>query len=267
MSDICDPASLSVRVNRPPSTNGAASRRRARQRSVPARTICAHAIPIQISLARLIANKKISVLAATVAPTLVAAMIGTKLCMAHNRRGAASPIRVVELEPERDEEGETHGGPQPNGKEQSRASLASGSGKLQLIEATPRSHASLLPPSRRMAPTVCDWRINGIALQSKLASPLTQLETQDECTVVYRGAARRADKSAHSFCTAGSPQCPNLLVNGPRNLLQICCLLDDFSAISNRAPPSHHRLELGSKNCGLARAPWPIRFERMVSFL
>jgi hypothetical protein len=126
---------------------------------------------IQIFLARLIANKKISVLAAPVAPRLVAAMIGTKLCMAHNRRGAASPIRVVELEPERDEEGETHECPQPNGKEQSRASLASGSGKLQLIEATPRLHASSLPP-RRMVPTVCNRRINGIALQSKLASPL-----------------------------------------------------------------------------------------------
>jgi hypothetical protein len=45
---------------------------------------------------------------------------GPKLRLAHNRRGATRPIRAVELEPERDEQGKTHGGPQPNGKEQRR---------------------------------------------------------------------------------------------------------------------------------------------------
>jgi hypothetical protein len=57
---------------------------------------------------------------------------GAKLRLAHDRGGATRPIRVVELEPERDEQGETDGGPQPNGKEQRRAIVASASGRLQL---------------------------------------------------------------------------------------------------------------------------------------
>jgi hypothetical protein len=47
-----------------------------------------------------------------------------------------------------------------------------------------------------------------------------------------RGAARRADKSASLiFYQPGPRNSRNLLVNGPRNLLQICCLLDDSAAI------------------------------------
>jgi hypothetical protein len=93
----------------------------------------------------------------------------------------------------------------------------------------------------------------------------------------------------------------NLLANDPRNLFQICCLLDDSAAIikwgamensvptaerstvassvvqSNGAataskmfstPPvgmvlatSARELELASKNRGLGRAPLPMRFE------
>jgi hypothetical protein len=47
-----------------------------------------------------------------------------------------------------------------------------------------------------------------------------------------RDAAGRADKSASPiFYQPGPRNSWNLLVNGPRNLLQICCLLDDFAAI------------------------------------
>ena len=92
----------------------------------------------------------------------------------------------------------------------------------------------------------------------------------------------------------------NLLANDPRNLFQICCLLDDsatiikwgameiardngelgsrgerrFSQMEPRQRPnalntavgmvlatSAHELELASKHCGLGHAPLPMRFD------
>ncbi len=80
MSDNADSASanaapnlLAISADKPASS--AASRRGAAPNSVPARTMPAHTMPIQISLTRVIASVKASPLAPPTAPSSSLAMI------------------------------------------------------------------------------------------------------------------------------------------------------------------------------------------------
>ena len=54
-------------------------------------------------------------------PEPALAQRSAELRLAHDRRGGAGPERIVELEPERDEEGEADGRPQPDAEQQRRA--------------------------------------------------------------------------------------------------------------------------------------------------
>jgi hypothetical protein len=126
-------------------------------------------------------------------------------------------------------------------------------------------------------------------------------ETQNECAAGDRAAGGRADKSTSRIFYPPYPRnFRNLLANDPRNLFQICCLLDNsttiikWGAMENSAPTtearsrvelgfsrwshdsvqnvlyvalgmilatSAHNLELASENRGLGRAPLPMRLE------
>ena len=108
-----------------------------------------------------------------------------ELRLAHDRSGGAGPKRVVELEPERDEQCETNGGPKSNAEEQRCASIRERvrQAPSKARRHRPRMHLSVLRNHRRMRRhheavqcCMCKFISSGGGIMFSLRSAMIQIE-------------------------------------------------------------------------------------------